>query len=84
MDYGIKTVAMTWNEAVVYVRKRNNKLSCSDFTEQVYIVHEDGTTFFIMNALTEREDNWIFVFWEHGVPFLLDNDSIKYFAQVKS
>jgi len=74
---------MTYVDARAYANSKNNKLSSTDFTESAYLTHQDGTTMFIMNALTDGQDGWTFIFWEHGSPFFFHSEELTYFSVIK-
>ena len=69
---------MTYPEIVEYAKKRHSKMDSTELKESVYITLRNGSTFFLNDALSERNGDWMILFWIYSPPLILHNDEIKY------
>ena len=70
---------MTIKNARSYLEKRDKELTAKDFMQSVCLVTSDCVLLFFDGALTERREEFYFIWTEHHGNFIEHKDEVQQF-----
>jgi len=73
----------TIEEAIAYAFDLDGRMKCTDFNGVAHIIHLDGSTFTIKNAIIKRYGRFVVVYAEHQHPMVWFKDDLYRFGLTK-